>query len=80
MEYIRRSGAPDCIFPNKHKTLFNLFSPDPAVSCVGSHPEMYALCSILVHFVYESIISFFHMGQMDFISSTFVRLFFSKII
>ena len=35
MEYIRGSGAPECIFHNKHKTLYNLFSPDPAVSCVG---------------------------------------------
>ena len=29
------SGAPECIFHNEHKTLYNLFSPDPAVSCVG---------------------------------------------
>ena len=35
MEYIRGSGAPECIFHNKHKTLYNLFSPDQAVSCVG---------------------------------------------
>ena len=35
MEYIRGSGAPESIFHNKHKTLYNLFSPDPAVSCVG---------------------------------------------
>ena len=25
----------ECIFHNQHKTLYNLFSPDPAVSCVG---------------------------------------------
>ena len=25
----------ELIFHNKHKTLYNLFSPDPAVSCVG---------------------------------------------
>ena len=34
MEYIRGSGAPECIFHKQHKTLYNLFSPDPAVSCV----------------------------------------------
>ena len=27
-------SAPDCIFHNQHKTLYNLFSPDPADSCV----------------------------------------------
>ena len=26
-----------------------------------SHPEMYTLCSILLHFVYESLISFLAM-------------------
>ena len=31
MEYIRWSGATECIFHNKHKTLYNLFSPGPAV-------------------------------------------------
>ena len=31
---MRGSGAPKCIFHNKHKTMYNLFSPDPAVSCV----------------------------------------------
>ena len=37
-----------------HKTLYYLFSPGPAVSCVGdkpvSHHEIYTLCSILQHF------------------------------
>ena len=41
---IYTSGAPACIFHNKHKTLYNLFSPDPAVSYVAdtqaSHPEI----------------------------------------
>ena len=54
---VRGSGAPVCIFHNKHKTLYNLFSPDPGVSCVGSHPEMYTLCSILLHFVKKCLIS-----------------------
>ena len=53
MEYIRGSEAPECIFHNQHKTLYNLFSPDPAVSCVCdklvTYPEMYTLCSILLH-------------------------------
>ena len=57
MEYIRGSGALECIFHNKHKTLYNLFSPDLGVSCVGSHPEMYTLCSILLHFVTKCLIS-----------------------
>ena len=35
MEYTRGSRAPGCIFHNQHKTLYNLFSPDQAVSCVG---------------------------------------------
>ena len=43
------------IFHNHNKTLYNLFSPDPAVSCVAdkqvSHREKYTLCSILLHFV-----------------------------
>ena len=64
MEYIRGS-----------ETLYNLFSTDPAVSCDASkqvsNREMYTLCRILLHFIY--------MGQMDFISSTFVRFFLSKL-
>ena len=48
-----------------------------------SHPEMYTLCSFLLHCVYGSHFIFrqecVHMGQMDFISSIFVRFFF-KII
>ena len=54
MEYIRGS-APECIFHNEHKTLYNQFSPDPAVSCVAdtqaSHREIYILCGILLHFI-----------------------------
>ena len=38
MEYIRGSRAPECIFHNKHITLYYLFSPDPAVSCVCFTP------------------------------------------
>ena len=38
----------------KHKTLYNLFSPDPAVSCVAdkqvSPREVYILYSTLLHF------------------------------
>ena len=51
MEYIPGSIAPECIFHYEHKTLYNLFSPDPAVSCVAdtlaSHREIhvYILCS-----------------------------------
>ena len=54
MEYIRGSEAPECIFRNQHKTLYNLLSPDPAVSCVCdelvTYREIYTLCSILLHF------------------------------
>ena len=59
MEYIRGSGAPEFIFHNKHKALYNLFSPDPA-----SHNEIYTLCSILVHFILESVISFLAMNAL----------------
>ena len=42
-------------FHNKHKIFYNLFSPNPAVSCVDdkpvSHPEIYTLCSNLLHFI-----------------------------
>ena len=45
---------------NQHKTLYNLFSPDPAVSCVAdthaSHREIYILCSVLLHFIKEYVI------------------------
>ena len=55
MEYIRGSEAPECIFHKQHKTLYNLFSPDPAVSCVAdrqvSNREIYTLCSILQHLI-----------------------------
>ena len=85
MEYIRGSRAPECIFHNKHKTLYNLFSPDPAVSCVGSHPEMYTLCSILLLFCLGVSHFFFshgcvHMGQMDFISSILLDFFFQNYL
>ena len=65
MEYIRGRGAPKCIFHNEHKTLYNLFSPDPAVSCVAytqaSHREIYILCNTLLHFIKEYVISFLAM-------------------
>ena len=55
MEYIRGSETPECIFHKQHKTLYNLFRPDPAVSCVAdkqvSNREKYTLCSILLHFI-----------------------------
>ena len=84
MEYIRGSGAPECIFHNKHKTLYNLFSPDPAVACVGftswNVHIMYhfvAFCLGVFHFFLSR--GWVHMGQMDFISSIFLDLIF-KII
>ena len=55
IEYIRGSGAPKCIAHNEHKTVYNLFSPDPAVSCVADTQaldrEIYILCNILLHFI-----------------------------
>ena len=61
MEYIGGSGAPKCVFHNKHKTLYNLFCPDPAVSCVAdksvSHHEIYTFSSTLLHFIKASFIS-----------------------
>ena len=49
-----------------------------------SHPEMYTLCSILLHFVEKSHFFFIHgcvhMGQMDFISSIFVRFIFQNYL
>ena len=52
---IRGIRAPECIFRNQHKTLYNLFSTDPDVSCVCdklvSHPEIYTLSSILLYFI-----------------------------
>ena len=63
--YIRGSGAPECIFQNKHKTLYKLFSPDPALSCAAdtqaSHCEIYILCTILLHFIKEMVISILAM-------------------
>ena len=87
IEYIRGSGAPECTFHNEHKTLYYLFSPGSAVSCVAdkqvSHHAMCTLRSISLHFIFESVISVYHgcihLGHMDSISSIFVRLF-SKII
>ena len=69
---------PSVYFITNTKKMYNLFSPDPAVSCVDSHPEMNTLFSVLLHYVcvLESHFVFsrecVHMGQMDFISSIFV--------
>ena len=61
MEYIRGSRAPECIFYKQYKTGYTLFSPDSAVSCVAdmlvSDLEIYILCSVLLHFIEESVIS-----------------------
>ena len=62
-----------CIFHNKHKTLHNLFSPDPFIS----HPEVYTLhsiCCITFRSFYFFSHGCVHMEQMDFISSIFVRI------
>ena len=68
MEYIRGSGAPECIFYSQYKTLYNLFSTDPAVFCVGnkqvSHREIYTICSILLHFIYDHVVSFLTMDAL----------------
>ena len=82
MEYIRRR-APSVYFITNNKTLYNLFVPDPAASCVAdkqiSHREIYTLCSISAFHLRDC--RFFlrngcvHMGQVDFISSIFVRFF-----
>ena len=78
MEYIRGSGALECIVHNELKTLYNLhvFSPDPAVPCVAytqaSYCEIYILCYILgvCHF------DFSHGREMDIISG--ICLIFAK--
>ena len=71
MEYIWGSGAPECIFHNQHKTLYNLFSPDPAVSYVRdklvTHREIFTLCSILLHFFQESLIYFLDLDAFTWI-------------
>ena len=46
-EYIRGSSAPECIFHNKHKILYNLVCPDSAVSCVDFTSYNVPFCSIL---------------------------------
>ena len=89
MEYIRECRAPKCIFHNRHKTLNNLFSLNPAVSCVAdkpaSHCELYTSFSILLHF-HLGVCHFFfshgcvYMGQRDFISSIFVKIVFKIIL
>ena len=55
-----REPRSECLFDNHYKTLYYLFSPDPAVSCVGdklvSHREIYTLCSLLLHLILEFVI------------------------
>ena len=60
MEYIRGSGAPECIFHNQHKTLFNLLSPEPAVSCVADKQVSNVKYTYYVAFVA------FHLGHCHF--------------
>ena len=87
MEYIRGSGAPECIFHKQHKTLYNLFSPDPAVSCVAdnlaSHREIYTLCSIFLHFIQDLVISCLAMDTFTWdkwiLFSAFLSDLFSKL-
>ena len=85
MEYIRGSGAPECIFSNKHKHCMTYLALIQLFPVLVSHPEMYTLCSILLlfclgvsHFFFSH--GYLHMGQMDFISSIFVRLFFQNYL
>ena len=44
-----------CIFHYQHKTVYDLFSPNLAVSCVFdklvSHRKIYTLCSMLLHII-----------------------------
>ena len=48
--YTRERSSRVYIFHNEHKTLYNIFCPDPAVFSVAdtqtSHRETYKLCSI----------------------------------
>ena len=62
------------IFHNRHKTLYNLFSPDPAVSCVGDIVKCTHYVAFCCIFHLGSSHGCVHMGQMDFISSIFVRV------
>ena len=89
MEYIRRSEATECIFHNEHKTLYNLFNADPAVSCdcdkLVTHRELYTLCSIFAAFLLGVCRFFFshgcvHMGQMDFITAFLFDFFFQNYL
>ena len=84
VEYIRRSGATEYIFHNEHKTLYNLFNADPAVSCdcdkLVTHREIYTLCSIFAAFLLGVCRFYFshgcvHMGQMDFTQHFYLMLF-----
>ena len=80
MEYIWGSRAPEGIFHNRHKAVYNLFIPDPAVSCVNFTSwnvhimkHFAALRLGVPHFFFSH--RCVHMGQTDFISSIFVRFF-----
>ena len=86
MEYIYEGAElpPDCIFQNKHKTLYKLFSPDPALSCAAdtqaSHREIYILC----FFIKEMDISILAMDAFTWdiwiLLEAFLLDFFFKII
>ena len=83
MEYIRANGAPECIFHNQHKTLHNLLSPDPAVSCVRDkpfshrvlHAHVYTICIILLFFILEAVISFLAMDAFTWEKWTYLAAF-----
>ena len=72
---------------NQHNKLYNLFSTDPAVSCVAdkqvSHHEIYTLCSILMHFILVSVISCLAMDAFTWdkwiLLAAFLLEFFSKL-
>ena len=62
MEYIRGSGAPECIFHNQHKTLYNL----------SIHVVFYCI-SLGVCYLFFSH-GCVQMGQMDYISSILFKI------
>ena len=70
---------PSVYFIIQHKTLYNLLSPDPAVSCVADKQVSHRKNT---HYVALCCISFsnecVNMGQMDFINSILLE-FFAKL-
>ena len=69
--------SPECIFHKQHKTLYNIFSPDPAGSCVDDkqishqHHEINTLYRVLLHFIQDSVISFLAMDVVIWAKWTF---------